>query len=671
MARVAHCLLLAIFVCIAPVEHAQQPTSSQAPKDSPAVDATPKGAQPAQAANPAQAPAETLHASTQLVIVDVVVEDRNGHPIHGLTRDNFVLTEQKKPQAVRNFEEHSAASDKKPGPAMPPMPPGVFTDYTPVAPDGTLNVLLIDTLNTPMKDQSFVRQQLLDYIKHERPGMNVAIFGLTNRLVMLQGFTSDPAVLRAAVQHLNSKASSLLDDPVAGGEGPEKLSDAMQDSAPASGAGAAAIAQMVANLQQFEAEQASFQTQLRMDYTLDAFDALAHYLANFPGRKNLIWFSGSFPLQIGPDPTLNDPFAVMADSNEEFREPTHHLAMSQTAVYPVDARGLMTAPMFDVSNSGTKYARGSPAAFLNDAQKFGTSQADEHMTMDAMANDTGGHAFYNTNGLADAVAKALDAGANYYTLTYNPTDHKWNGAYRNIHVELTGSAAAQGLKLAYRHGYYADDPQKPPKRSDLATKATPTAPTTAALADHAVEAYSRAAISRGAPAPADILFKVRVVPLTGKNDDTLAPGNNANPDGKMKAPYRTFAVDYVALPADFSLMPQSDGRHTGTIGFSVFVYDADGNLLNISEKHLSLSLNPEIYKRFMSSPVRFQLMVSAPVKQQSFMRLIIHDVPSNHFGVVEIPTAEVGHLPPLEAQNAPANGTAPNSVSTPQPAGKQ
>ena len=169
--------------------------------------------------------------------------------------------------------------------------------------------------------------------------------------------------------------------------------------------------------------------------------------------------------------------------------------------------------------------------------------------MDAMANDTGGHAFYNTNGLSDAVAKAIDAGSNYYTLTYNPTDHTWNGDYRNIHVELSGSAAAQGFKLAYRHGYYADDPQQPskPRHGELPTKATPTPPTAGALVDHAAEAYSQAAISRGAPQPEDILFKVRVVPLTGKNDDTLAAGNQANPNGKMKAPYRTFAVDYVAI----------------------------------------------------------------------------------------------------------------------------
>jgi VWFA-related protein len=510
--------------------------------------------QAAQSSHPAQTTAETLHASTQLVIVDVVVQDRDGRSVHGLQQQDFVLTEQKKPQTVRHFEEHSATFGQKPGPPMPPMPPGTFTDYTPVPPDSTLNVLLIDTLNTPMKDQAFVRQQLLDYVKHEKPGMRVAIFGLTTHLMMLQGFTSDPAVLRAAVEHkLLVRGSALLDDPLSGGSGPEKLSDAMQDVS--AGGSNAKLTQTIAAVQQFEAEQEAFQVTMRQQYTLDAFNALAHYLTNFPGRKNLIWFSGSFPLQLQPDPSLNDPFAVVADSNDEFRETTNLLTLSQTAVYPVDARGLMAEPMLDASNSGSKYAR-NRSAFTDDLARFSASQAAEHATMEQMADDTGGHAFYNTNGLSGAVAKALDAGSNYYTFAYTPADRNWNGAYRKIRVALTGAFAAQGYKLAYRHGYYADDPRRPPKLpksgkpGEPSAKAAPAA-SAAALADHATEAYSRAATSHGAPAPSDILFKVRVLPVTGKNEDTLAPENQADPAGKMKPPFRTFAVDYVALPGEF------------------------------------------------------------------------------------------------------------------------
>jgi len=139
----------------------------------------------------------------------------------------------------------------------------------------------------------------------------------------------------------------------------------------------------------------------------------------------------------------------------------------------------------------------------------------------------------------------------------------------------------------------------------------------------------------------------------------------------MKSPYRTFHVDYVALPRDFSLVAQNDGQHTGAIEFSTYVFDLSGNLLNVANKQLSLNLTPENYKLFMSRPVRLQLEVSAPVKQESFLRLILHDIPSNHYGVVEIPTGEVGHLPPLEAQNTPASDAAPNAGPPAKPTGKQ
>jgi VWFA-related protein len=452
----------------------------------------------------------------------------------------------------------------------------------------------------------------------------------------------------------------------------ESLSDAIQDAMP-SGSGASTAAESIASIQQFEAEQNALQTRLRVLNTLDAFNTLAHYLSNFSGRKNLIWFSGSFPLEINPDPTAGiAAFRNVDDWNTEYRETENLLSTSQTAVYPVDARGLMTNPALQASNARTNYKWSNPSAFNNVLTGFTLSQAEEHATMERLASDTGGRAFYNTNDLADAVGKALDEGSNYYTVTYTPTDHNWNGAYRNIRIELAGYPAASGYKLSYRRGYNADDPQKLPKAGASPMKtATADAATPVAPVDHAAEAYSRAAISRGAPMPSDILFKVRILPLTGKDEDAVAPDNRADPNGRMKRPYRTFAVDYVALPGEFVTMPQSDGRRTGAIEFTTLVYDPDGNLLNMSDKRVSMNLSPDTYKRFISTPVRFQLQVSAPVKQQSFMRVIIRDVPSNHYGVVEISTAQVGRLPPLEAQAAPADAK-PAAAATPaQPGTKQ
>jgi hypothetical protein len=178
------------------------------------------------------------------------------------------------------------------------------------------------------------------------------------------------------------------------------------------------------------------------------------------------------------------------------------------------------------------------------------------------------------------------------------------------------------------------------------------------------------AISHGAPAPEDILFKVQTVPLTGKDEDTVEAGNRADPV-KMKAPYRSYAVDYLALPKEFELTVGSDGRHKGAIEFTTYVFDDAGNVLNVADKMVPLDLTAENYKRFMSTPVRLHLLVSAPAKQESSMRILIRDVPNNRYGVVEIPTADVSHLPTFESQMNSADAAKPGGAAPVQPGTKR
>jgi VWFA-related protein len=532
------------------------------------------------------------------------------------------------------------------------MPPGTFTDYTPVPPSGTLNILLLDSLNTPMTDQAYVRYQLQQYVKKAPAGTRIAIFGLSSRLFMLQGFTQDPQVLKDVVnKKLIPRSSNLLDDPVGTGSTPEALSDVVADASSASPGGAPDL--LVSSLQQFEAEQTAFQTQLRIQYTLDAFNTLARYLSAFNGRKNLIWFSGAFPIDIMPDPTLDNGFAVMEQNDPEFRETTNLLARAQVAVYPVDARGLQTDPTFSAANSG-RGAFKNPGA---STQKFLQSQADEHMTMEQLAEDTGGHAFYNNNDLASAVRNAIENGSNYYTLTYTPDNKKWDGEYRDIRVALNNDLASRGYKLAYRHGYYADDPNAAPKKGTEASAAT----TTAAVASTTSGAtYARATMAHGAPAPEDILFKVRVLPATTGTQDSVAPGNQTDPQHPLKGPFRRYDVDYAAIAHDFQLKLEPNGRRTGAIDFSVLLYDNEGRLLNATGKTVELNLNPDTYKLFQRG-VAAHLEISAPVKGESFLRIGIHDVPTNRFGVVEIPISAVSRLapPPPPPSAAPASPAAP------------
>jgi VWFA-related protein len=601
-----------------------------------------------------------LHANTQLVVVDVIVEDKDGHPVHGFRREDFTLTESKQPQIVSYFEKHSAQEHAASGPELPPMPPGTFTDYTPVPPDGALNILLLDTLNTPMADQSYVCTELQQYVKKTKPGTRIAIFGLSQRLFLLQGFSSDPQILKDAIEHkLTPRASSLLDDAVGSGTTPDAPSD-LAASAMAGiddGGGAAGI--IVSSMQQFEARQNTFQTQLRVQYTLDAFNALAHYLSAFPGRKNLIWFSGSFPINILPDPGLNNPFAVMEDNNPEFRETISLFSRAQVAVYPVDARALRADPTFSAAVSKSDPFGKRSAAFY-------TAQDSEHMTMSQLAEDTGGKVFYNTNDLASAVKRAIESGSNYYTLSYSPTNKNENGMYREIRVALNGNLAAAGYSLTYRHGYYTDD-----------RRHSQQGPTTAASVSstNSGAIYAHAAMAHGGPTPQDVLFKARILPIGTRTEETLALNNEAGPTHPMKPPFRRFAVDLAAVGCDFQFtLNKDDGRRTGTIEFSVLLYDNDGNLLNATGKTIQLNLTPEKYERFAAG-VNAHFEISVPVKGgNDFLRIGVHDVSSNRFGVVEVPIAAVAHLTPLSATPAatPAQAVpAQTQPAKPSPAQKQ
>ena len=584
---------------------------------------------------PAPASGSTvLHTGTQLVVVDVVARDKDGHPIHGLTREDFVLSEDKAPQPIRNFEEHTADTAVGPAAPLPPQPPGVFTNYTPVPANGVLNVLLLDTLNTPTKDQAYARTQLQQFIKKAAPGTRIAIFGLTTRLYFLQGFTSDPTILKDVVDHrLNARASVLLADPTGNN------SDSTSATAAATSDGLQP-GTLLTTLTNFEAEQQAFQTRMRMEYTLDAFNVLGHYLNAFPGRKNVIWFSGSFPLDIVPDPTIPDPFAVMtAELEDEYHQTTNLLARSEVAVYPVDARGLMSDPSIDPAHSGAGYAT-NPRKFSTDMGTFFGSQAEEHATMMAIASDTGGEASFNTNDLASAVSKAINSGSNFYTLTYSPSNHNEHGEYRSIKVQLSPAANAKGITLSYRQGYFADDLDGSKKNAETATVKGAT------VADRPTYSYASAAMSRGAPMPSDIIFRARVLPASTTAESELAPDNQPNPKASFKGPYRRYDIDISAPGDNFAFMVQHNGTRTGEIAFLAYVFDSDGKQLNAIGKSVQLHQNPEEHKKFIESKVGYHLEVSAPANGESYIRIGVHDLTTNTFGVVEVPTSSVIHLPP-------------------------
>jgi VWFA-related protein len=590
------------------------------------------------------APVTTIRTSTDLVVVDVVASDSKQNPVHQLAPADFTVLEDGKPQTVKIFEEHRT----QPSAALPPAPkldPGIFTNISIAPPNGALNILLLDKLNTPLDAQTVVRDQVLKFLKEVHPGTRIAIFSLTTELKLLQGFTSNPELLRALVEGKkgNQGASPLMNNAMEGDQA--GADDPLYDTEADALGNDPDAAMIMASLQQFEVEQQSFQLQLRARYTMDALNQLARYMSALPGRKNLIWFSGSFPVNILPDPDIlslsanstatsgafaPDPFTGVASLEDEFRETVDLLARSQVAVYPIDARGLMTAPMFSATQSGSTMIR-KPNGFANANTKFFQQTNEEHGTMEQMAQATGGRAFVNTNGLKEAVEKAIDAGSNYYTIAYTPTNLKWNGDYRKIQVKLD----RPGVTLAYRHGYFADDPDAP-AHNNRAQDAKPDPNQYSAL---------RAAMLHGGPEPTELIFAASVRAASTDNEAALVPGNQAAK--KVSGPYRRFAVTFIANPKELNWATTPDGARRCVLEFRTFVYDGDGTLINAQFNGIAAAVPEAQFATVEKGNVKYVQQISVPAKGDYYLRLGMRDDVSDHVGAVELPVAAVANLPPV------------------------
>jgi len=595
-----------------------------------------------QTAPSAGAPETTIHTSSDLVVVDVVASDSQQNPVHKLTAADFTLLEDGKPQTLKVFEEHQTQTSA-PLPPAPKLDPGVFTNFSIAPANGALNILLLDKLNTPMDAQTVVRDQVLKYLKQAPPGTRIAIFSLTTELKLLQGFTSNPELLRALVEGKkgNQGASPLMNNAVEGDQA--GADDAMYDAMADALGNEPDAAMILENLQEFEVEQQSFQLQLRARYTLDALNQLARYMSALPGRKNLIWFSGSFPVNIMPDPDLlqaassisgpsaPNPFTGVASMEDEFRQTVDLLARSQVAMYPIDARGLMVAPMLSATQSGSTMSR-KPNGFANANTKFFQQTSEEHGTMEQMAQATGGKAFVNTNGLKEAVEKAIDAGSNYYTIAYTPINRKWNGDYRKIQVKLDRS----GVTLAYRRGYFADDPNAPAQKSQ-AQNAKPDPGQYSAL---------RTAMLHGGPEPTELIFAASVRAASTDTEAALVPGNQA--DKKISGPYRRYAVTFMANPKELSWSVTPDGAHRCSLEFMTFVYDANGARINAQYNGIGAAIPDARFASVQNGNIKYVQQISVPVKGEYYLRLGMRDIASDHVGAVELPVATVAKLPAVD-----------------------
>jgi hypothetical protein len=143
-----------------------------------------------------------LEQTVRRVVVDVVVTDSDGRPVTGLTTNDFKVFEDGKRQTIRQFEAYTPANAGV-LPARPAdLPADTFLNLpaTPEDNQAPLTVILFDALNTPLRDQMYARQQMLKFLKEMPAGVPTAIFVLSNRLHLLQGFSGEREVVLEAAK---------------------------------------------------------------------------------------------------------------------------------------------------------------------------------------------------------------------------------------------------------------------------------------------------------------------------------------------------------------------------------------------------------------------------------------------------------------------------------------
>jgi VWFA-related protein len=574
-----------------------------------------------QSGTPAPRPAKIIRANANLVLVDVVVT-ADGQPVDGLAKQRFHVFEDGREQTITSFEEHRASDAPVVAPA-PALPPHVYSNDPQFDLSSAANVLLLDALNTPLTDQQYVRRQMIVYLKGIAPGTRIAVFTLASQLRMIAGFATDAGTIEAAIRGSRAaRQSPLLETP----EEKEQDSDVASSMSPFDGGA----------MQQFLADKESFQMDLRVRTTLDALGELGRYLNGIPGRKNLIWFSGSFPLQIAPNPAL-DPTSASSPMNlfspereysEQIQQTDALLTAARVAMYPVDARGLMNLVSVDTSQSFA----GSPFPSAGEGQRrtemgptsrvqqknnrFLQTETDEHQTMQQMAVETGGEAFYNTNGLKEAVAEAIRNGSNYYTLGYVPQDANWDGSFRRIEVRVDGGK----YELSYRRGYYADNPLKP-------------GPETPGVASPIV-----AALERGAPPLSVIRFEVRV--LAANDPEAKAVKPQPGPAGvlaaQLKPPVLRYLVDLSVDPhgMEWSALPGNVAH--AEIEVAMVAWDADGRRVNYTDHAFAINLNPQQSALVLRSGLPAHQEIDLPAGEM-YLRIAVHDLRNGRIGSLEVP----------------------------------
>lgn len=368
----------------------------------------------------------TLTVRTQLVVETVVVKDKQGKSIDGLTAQDFTLTEDGVPQKIKFVEHQKLPTEPLPVPASKPEDEDIKiykrltrTQLSQEDPDSVkykdrrLLALYFDMSAMRPGDQLRALDAAQKFIRTQITAVDlVSIMRYQGGAVdVLQDFTAD-----------RNRLLSILQTLVVGeGQGSaESVDDA-------------ASADTGAAFGQDDSEFNVFNT----DRQLSALQTAAKMLGQLNEKKSLIYFASGLRLN-----GVDNQAQLHATVDEAIR--------AGVSFWPIDARGLVAeAPLGDA----TQGSPGNAGMYTGAAAQATTNSFQRSQdTLFALAGDTGGKALLDYNDLTKGIVQAQQAITDYYIVQYYTTNTALDGHFRKIKITVNNSEVA---KLDYRQGYYA------------------------------------------------------------------------------------------------------------------------------------------------------------------------------------------------------------------------
>ena len=530
----------------------------------------------AQQTPPAPQPPVTFKVEVNYVEIDANVTDAQGNFVRGLTRDDFQLIEDGKPQSLTAFSMVDIPIERVDPPlfSKTAIPPDVVSNRTPF--EGRVFVLVLDDLNTRFTRTARTRAAARQFVERY-VGANdvVAVVNTSGYGRSMQDFTSNRQLALKAI------------DAAIGNKADSSTVAALQDYNMNQGIpGAASNANASFNeMQRYTNARNSLRT----------LKNLADYMGGMRGRrKAVVYFSEGINYDV-TNPIAN---THATDVQREIRDLVAAATRANVNIYSVDPRGV-TSGMEDAIEIGS-----FPTDNSIQTTDLVNEMRLEHDSLRVVADETGGFALLNQNDFRGGFARILDDNSSYYVLGYYPTNDKRDGRFRNVQVKVL----KPGVRVRARRGYVAPVTAKKEKP----VKGSPEERTSPELRD-----------ALDSPIPiSGFAISAFAAPFKG------AGGNDAI----------AMSIEVDGPSMKFTQSP--DGLFRNNLEVTLFAADVNGKVKDGARDVINVSLKPQnrvmptqfrVIRRIQVPPGKYQLRIGARESGGGRVGTVLYDLDAPDF----------------------------------------